>query len=70
LEWNKRRSRAVSSDVEDTIEVIETAPVAPQAKRTEINAHLKERVVATKVKTLMLSLQTSRFDIRLYQRAE
>ena len=29
LEWNKRRSRAMSSDVEDTIEVIETAPAAP-----------------------------------------
>ena len=42
----------MSSDVDDTIEVIETAPAAPQSKRTEINAHLKERIVATKVKAL------------------
>jgi hypothetical protein len=52
LEWNKRRARAVSSDVEDTIEVIETVPAAPPSKRTEINAHLRERIVATKVKAL------------------
>jgi hypothetical protein len=39
----------MSSDVEDTIEV---TPAAPQSKRTEINAHLKERIVATKVKAL------------------
>lgn len=51
LEWNKRRSRAASSDVEDTIEVIE-APAAPQAKRSEVSSHLKERIVATKVKAL------------------
>jgi hypothetical protein len=51
LEWNKRRSRAASSDVEDTIEVIE-APAAPQAKRPEVSSHLKERIVATKVKAL------------------
>lgn len=42
----------MSSDVDDTIEVIETAPAAPQSKRTEINASLKERIVATKVKAL------------------
>jgi hypothetical protein len=53
LEWNKRRPRAMSSDVEDTIEVIETVPVAPQSKRTKINAYLKERIVATKVKALI-----------------
>ena len=29
VEWNKRRSRAMSSDVEDTIEVIETASAVP-----------------------------------------
>jgi hypothetical protein len=52
LEWNKRRPRAMSSDVEDMIEVIETVPAAPQSKRMEINAHLKERIVATKVKAL------------------
>jgi hypothetical protein len=42
----------MSSDVEDMIEVIETVPAAPQSKRMEINAHLKERIVATKVKAL------------------
>jgi hypothetical protein len=51
-EWNKRRPRVMLSDVEDTIEVIETAPAAPQSKRMEINAHLKECIVATKVKAL------------------
>jgi hypothetical protein len=52
VEWNKRRSRAMSSDAEDTIEVIETAPAAPQSKRPEISSHFKERIVATKVKAL------------------
>jgi len=47
VEWNKRRSRAVSSDREDTIEVTEEAPVAPQSKRTEISSHPKEHIVAT-----------------------
>lgn len=51
LERSKRRSRAASNDIEDTIEVIE-APTAPQAKRPEVNSHLKERIVATKVKAL------------------
>ncbi|PMD33650.1 hypothetical protein L207DRAFT_517696 [Hyaloscypha variabilis F] len=51
VEWNKRRSRAASSDIEDTIKVIEV-PAAPQAKRPEVSSHLKERIVATKVKAL------------------
>lgn len=51
-EWNKRRSRAMSSDAEDTIEVIETASAAPQSKRPEISSHFRERIVATKVKAL------------------
>jgi ABC-type Zn uptake system ZnuABC Zn-binding protein ZnuA len=42
----------VSSDREDTIEVIEKAPAAPRSKRTEISSHPKERIVATKVKAL------------------
>ncbi|KAF4619073.1 hypothetical protein G7Y89_g14773 [Cudoniella acicularis] len=42
----------MSSDVEDTIEVIETAPAAPQSKRPEVSSHLKERIAATKVKAL------------------
>jgi hypothetical protein len=42
----------VSSDREDTIEVIEEAPVAPRSERTEISSHPKERVVATEVKAL------------------
>ena len=53
LEWSKRRSRAVSSDIEDTIEVIEESPAAPQAKRTVISSHPKEQIVATKVKALV-----------------
>jgi hypothetical protein len=52
VEWNKRRSRAMSSDAEDTIEVIETASAVPQSKRLEISSHFKERIVATKVKAL------------------
>ena len=35
LEWNQGRSRTVSSDGEDSIEVIEEAPAAPRSKRTE-----------------------------------
>jgi hypothetical protein len=46
------QSRAGSSDTEDIIEVIDSAPAAPQTKRTEINAHLRDRIVATKVRTL------------------
>jgi hypothetical protein len=38
----------MSSDVEDTIEVIETAPVAPQARQTGISSYPKERIIATK----------------------
>jgi hypothetical protein len=52
VEWNKRRSRAMSSDAEDTIEVIKTASAVPQSKRPEISSHFKERIVATKVKAL------------------
>ena len=52
LERNYGRSRTMSSDIEDTIEVVEMAPAAPKSKRTEISLHLKERVVATKVKAL------------------
>jgi len=52
LEWNKRRPRAMSSDAEDTFEVMETAPAAPRSKRTEISSHLKERIVAMKVRAL------------------
>ena len=50
IEWNQGRSRAVSSDGEDTIEVIGEAPAAPRSKRTEVSSHPKERVVVTKVK--------------------
>jgi hypothetical protein len=38
----------VSSDGEDTIEVIEEAPAALRSKRTEVSLHPKEHVVATK----------------------
>jgi hypothetical protein len=47
-EWNKRRTRAMSNEGEDTIEVIEVASTAPQAKQAEI----RERIVATKVRAL------------------
>ena len=52
LEWSKRSSRAVASDTEDTIEVIEEAPMPLQTRRTGIGAHPKEQSVATKVKAL------------------
>ena len=42
--------RAGSSDTEDIIEVIDSVPAAPQTKRTEINGHLRDRIVATKVR--------------------
>ena len=44
--------RARSSDTEDIIEVIDSVPAAPQTKRTEINGHLRDRIVATKVRAL------------------
>jgi hypothetical protein len=50
LEWNQGRSKAVSSDGEDTIEVIGEAPAVPRSKRTDVSSHPKERVVVTKVK--------------------
>ena len=54
LEWNKRRPRVMSSDAEDTFEVMETAPAAPRSKRTEISSHLKERIVVIKVRALTI----------------
>jgi hypothetical protein len=44
--------RAGSSDTEDIIEVIDSVPAVPQTKRTEVNAHLRDRIVATKVRAL------------------
>jgi hypothetical protein len=44
--------RAGSSDTEVIIEVIDSVPAAPQTKRTEINGHLRDRIVATKVRAL------------------
>ena len=44
--------RAGSSDTEDIIEVIDSVPAAPQTKRTEVNGHLRDRIVATKVRAL------------------
>jgi DNA anti-recombination protein RmuC len=46
------QSRAGSSDTEQIIEVIDSVPAAPQTKRTEVNAHLRHRIVATKVRAL------------------
>ena len=51
-EWSMSQPRAESSDTEGTIEVIESVPAAPQIRRTEINGHLRERIVATKVRAL------------------
>ena len=42
----------MSSDVGDTIEVIETASAVLQSKRPEISSHFKARIVATKAKAL------------------
>jgi hypothetical protein len=53
LEWNQGRSRAVLSDGEDTIKVIEEAPAVLRSKRTEVNSYPKEYVVATKVRALI-----------------
>jgi hypothetical protein len=50
---DRRRSIPESIMKEDTIEVIKTAPTAPQPKRVEISSHLKEHIVATKVKALV-----------------
>jgi hypothetical protein len=44
--------RASSSDTEDIIEVVDSVPAAPQTKRTEVNGHLRDRIVATKVRAL------------------
>lgn len=51
-ELNMRQLRMDSSDTEDAIEVIDTVPAAPQAKRTEINTHLRDRIATTKVRAL------------------
>lgn len=37
---------------EDTIELMETVPDAPQSKRTETTSHLKYRIVATKARAI------------------
>jgi hypothetical protein len=51
-ERSMRQLRAGSSDTEDVIEVIDSVPAAPQTKRTEVNAHLRDRIVAAKVPAL------------------
>ena len=51
-ELNMKQLRMESSDTEDAIEVIDTIPAAPQAKRTEISAHLRGRIAMTKVQAL------------------
>jgi hypothetical protein len=43
---------AGSSDTGDVIKVIDSVPVAPQTKRTEVNDHLRNRIVAAKVRAL------------------
>lgn len=39
-------------ETEDTIEMVETPPAAPQPKRTDINAHPRDRIVATRLRAL------------------
>jgi hypothetical protein len=39
-------------ETEDTIETVETPPAAPQPKRTAINAHPTDRIVATRLRAL------------------
>jgi hypothetical protein len=39
-------------ETEDTIETVETPPAAPQPKRTDINAHPKDRIMATRLRAL------------------
>jgi hypothetical protein len=51
-ELNMRQLRMESSDTEDAIVVIDTIPAAPQPKRTEITAHLRDRIATTKVRAL------------------
>lgn len=58
-ELNMRQLRAESSDTEDAIEVVDTIPAAPQPKRTEISAHLRGRITATKVQALAAKVDRS-----------
>jgi hypothetical protein len=53
LERSKRRSRAMPSRSEDTVEEIKSASAAPQSKRSEISSHLKEQFVATELRALI-----------------
>lgn len=49
VEWNKRKSKAASCAIEDSVEVAGSL-TAPQEKRPEGSSNFKERIVATKVK--------------------
>lgn len=51
-ESNVRRSSAASIEMGDTIEVTEEGPAAPLSKRVEVSSHLKDRIVATKIRAL------------------
>ena len=51
-ELNMRQLGMESSDTEYAIEVIDTVPAAPQGKRTETGAHLRDRIATTKVRAL------------------
>jgi hypothetical protein len=58
VELNRKRREthgqngSSEDETEDTIEVDVVAPTAPQPKRTETSAFLKDRVVATKIRAL------------------
>ena len=46
----------MSSNVEDTFKVIETAPIVPRLKQIEISLHLKERIIIIKVRALTIKV--------------
>ena len=46
------QSRVESSNIEEIIEVIDSVPAALQIKHTEIYGHLRDRILATKIRAL------------------
>ncbi len=46
------QNRSSKDETEDIIEVDKRVPAPPRPRRTEINAYLKDRVVATKIRAL------------------
>jgi len=46
----------MSSNIEDTFKVIETAPIVLQLKQIEISLYLKERIIIIKVRALTIKV--------------